>query len=185
MLTLWILFASSIFCFAQKNDLNSSIGRVDSFVGNGQYKEALELLDSIEKECLESKDDAVFISFLFNKGVVLQLCGKDEASIPLFERICMRYKKLGVKDDTYLASLSTIGGTCFRMGDYATSVDYFRKTVISCYSAIVSEDVACNYLSEAYLFLYDIYKKLDNDVLQKECLYKLEEIDRWKKTKAK
>ncbi len=186
MLTLWILFASSIFCFAQKIDLNTTIRRADSFVGEGQYEQALELLDSIEKECLESEDNGVFISFLFNKGVALQLCGKDKASIPLFERICMRYKELGMKNDIlYIASLSSIGGAYFRMGDYVTSEDYFRKTVICCYSEIVSEEVAYEYLSQAYPFLHAIYKELDNDVLQEECLHKLEEIDRWKKNKAK
>lgn len=185
ILTFWALFVSVVFCFAQKNDLNSSIRRADSFVGEGQYEQALELLDSIENECLESEDNGVFISFLFNKGVVLQLCGKDETSIPFFEKICMRYKELGVKNDIYIASLSSIGGAYFRMGNYATSEDYFRKTVICCYSEIVSEEVACEYLSQAYPFLYAIYKELDNDVLQEECLHKLEEIDRWKKTKAK
>lgn len=132
--------------------------------------EALELLNQIEGECLQSDNDTIKLLFNESKGSILCLNNNFDASIPYMERVPALYESLHIKDVNYVEAYLALGMAYQKRGDYKTAERNYRRGLLSS----VTIPNAAEYQSSFYLNLGNMYKEKGDSLLAYECFKRID-----------
>ena len=112
-----------IFCCVFTQDVASqslwdSLISVKNLINKDCNDEADSILNLIENECVNSKNDSLTVLFYESRGVILWDKEKYEECIPFFLKTIGLYENLHIKKQNYLDAFVAIGYSYGRIGDY-------------------------------------------------------------------
>ena len=126
------IFFLLIFCFVFTQDITSqslwdSLISVKNLINKDCDDEADSILNLIEDECVNSKNDSLAVLFYESRGVILWDEEKYEECIPFFLKTIGLYENLHIKKQNYLDAFVAIGYSYGRIGDYNNGKQDFKN----------------------------------------------------------
>ena len=152
-----------------------SIVEVKNLLNNDKDDEAEFILNKIENQCMDSRNDTLRVLFLESKGIIL--LGKEEYKkcIPYFLCVIDLYDKLHLKYQNYLDAFVAIGYSYGRLHDYENAEKYYRKALLKSVAVEFNKE----FRSNVYKNLGAIYTEKGDSLLAQECFKRvsIEDID--------
>ena len=152
-----------------------SIVEVKNLLNNDKDDEAEFILNKIENQCMDSRNDTLRVLFLESKGIIL--LGKEEYKkcIPYFLCVIDLYDKLHLKYQNYLDAFVAIGYSYGRLHDYENAEKYYRKALLKSVAVEFNKEFRPN----VYKNLGNLYMEKGDSLLAQECFKRvsIEDID--------
>lgn len=164
VLFLFVIFFVGL-CNSYSQSLWDSLIAIKNLIKEERVDDADLLLNKIEKECVNSKNDSLTVLFYESKGVILWYKEKYEECIPFFLKTIALYESLQIKAQNYLDAFVAIGYSYGRLGDYNNAERYYRKALLKSVISNFNDEFRPN----VYKNLGNLYMERGDTLLAQEC----------------
>lgn len=135
------------------------------YISQGDYHNALQILNEIESQCYFTDNDTVKVLFNRNMGYI-SFENKDyKNAIHYFESVPLLYEVLNLKDIDYIESYLALGMANQYLGNDSIAEKYYRRGILKTVYLKGTE----KYRPSFYLHLGDLYKERGDSILASEC----------------